>query len=128
MREPNTKNLILISKVDQGRHKVFIWGFNKGKSAKNKQFSKLAHNSPDIDINIRHEVSNPPILGIVGDKKWSPFLDSGIRSFKVKINDNISPTFCTLTFVLLFIFRNTPSDFSSVKGVQTFSQKPPVAK
>ena len=26
------------------------------------------------------QVPNPPFLGIVSDKKWSPFLDLGVRS------------------------------------------------
>ena len=43
------------------------------------QFSKFAQNSPRNDIHAKQE-SAPPILGIVGDKKWSPILDLGIRS------------------------------------------------
>ena len=48
------------------------------------RFSKFAQNSPENDIHVKQE-SIPPYLGIVGDKKWSPFLDLGIRS----------PIFCT---------------------------------
>ena len=36
-------------------------------------------NSPENDIHAKQE-SIPPFLGIVGDKKWSPFLDLGIPS------------------------------------------------
>ena len=42
-------------------------------------FSKFAQNSPENDILVKQE-SIPPFLGIVGDKKWSPFLDLGIPS------------------------------------------------
>ena len=36
-------------------------------------------NSPENDIVVKQK-SIPPFLGIVGDKKWSPFLDLGIPS------------------------------------------------
>ena len=35
--------------------------------------------SPENDI-LGKQKSIPPFLGIVGDKKWSPFLDMGIPS------------------------------------------------
>ena len=45
----------------------------------NTRFSKFAKNSPENYIHVK-QVSIPPFLGIVGDKKWSPFLDLGICS------------------------------------------------
>ena len=36
------------------------------------QFSKFAQNSPNSDIHMK-QVSHPPFLGLVDDKKWSPF-------------------------------------------------------
>ena len=60
-----------------------ILGFYKGKSAKNepkiRDFLKFAQNSPENDIQAKQE-SSLPFLGIVGDKRWSPFLDLGVRS------------------------------------------------
>ena len=43
------------------------------------RFSKFAQNSRENDIHVKQE-SIPPFLGIVGDKKWSPFFDLGIPS------------------------------------------------
>ena len=59
-------------------------GFYNGKSPKNESktrhfFSKFAQNSRENDIHVKQE-SIPSYLGIVNDKKWSPFLDLGIRS------------------------------------------------
>ena len=42
-------------------------------------FFKCAQNLPKNDIHVKQE-SNPPFLGIVGDKKWSPFSDLGFQS------------------------------------------------
>ena len=42
-------------------------------------FFKFAQNSHKNDIQVKQEFY-PPLLGIVGDKKWSPFLDLGVRS------------------------------------------------
>ena len=42
------------------------------------------YNSPNSDIHMK-QVSHPPCLGIVDDKKLSPFFDSGVRR----------PFFCT---------------------------------
>ena len=36
VRKPNTKNQIFISKIDRVQHRVLIWGFYKGKLAKNE--------------------------------------------------------------------------------------------
>ena len=44
----------------------------------NWQFSKFAQNSPDSDIRMK-QVSHPPFLGIVDDKKWCPLFYSGVR-------------------------------------------------
>ena len=43
------------------------------------RFSKFAQNSPENDVHVK-QVSNPSFLGIVGDKKWSPFSDLGVQS------------------------------------------------
>ena len=51
------------------------------------RLSKFAQNSPENDVHVK-QVSNPSFLGIVGDKKWSPVLDLGIRS----------PIFCTQNY------------------------------
>ena len=40
---------------------------------------EFAQTSPENDVHVK-QVSIPPFLGIVGDKKWSPFLDLGIPS------------------------------------------------
>ena len=37
-------------------------------------------NRPKMSLKYAIQESIPPFLGIVGDKKWSPFLDLGIRS------------------------------------------------
>ena len=42
------------------------------------QFSKFAQNSPNSDIHMK-QVSHPPFLGIVDDKKWCPFFYSGVQ-------------------------------------------------
>ena len=55
-----------------------------------KMSLKFAQNSPENDIHVKQK-SIPLLLGIVGDKKWSPFLDLGIRSpifFAPKITEN----------------------------------------
>ena len=52
---------------------------NPPKKSQNTRFSKFAQNSPSKDIHVKQK-SIPPFLGIVGDKKWSPFLDLGIQS------------------------------------------------
>ena len=56
-------------------HTFLILGFFKGKLAKNEPnyaIFKFAQNSPENDIHVK-QVSLPPFLGIVGDKKWSLF-------------------------------------------------------
>ena len=47
--------------------------------AQNAQFSKFAQSSLKKDIYMK-QVPSSPVLGIVSDKKWSPFLDLGVRS------------------------------------------------
>ena len=42
------------------------------------RFSKFAQNSPENDVHVK-QVSIPPFLGIVGDKKWCPFSDLGVQ-------------------------------------------------
>ena len=62
---------------------LLCWFFYNGKSARNEpkftRFSKFVQNSPENDIHVKQE-SIPPFLGIIGDKKWCPFLDLGIQS------------------------------------------------
>ena len=52
---------------------------NPPKKSQNTRFSKFAQNSPAKDIHVKQK-SIPPFLGIVSNKKWSPFLDLGDRS------------------------------------------------
>ena len=51
------------------------------------RYFRFAQNSPKNDIHVKQE-SNPPLLGIVGDKKSSPFFNLGVQS----------PIFCTQNY------------------------------
>ena len=58
--KPNTKNQIFISKIDRLQQRVFIWGFYKGKLAKNEPFS-VENSSPSPG---RINLSNSSLFGM----------------------------------------------------------------
>ena len=54
----------------------WFWGFIRGNRPKMSQkftIFKMCPKFPESDIHMK-QVSHSPILGIVGDKKWCPFL------------------------------------------------------
>ena len=52
---------------------------NRPKMSLKYAIFKICQNLPEND-NLMKQKSVPPFLGIVGDKKWSPFFDLGIPS------------------------------------------------
>ena len=74
-----------ISKIDQLQHRVWILRFHKGKSAKNEPKIGNFQNLPKTHLIHMKQVSHPPLLGIVDDKKWCPYFYWGTRR----------PIFCT---------------------------------
>ena len=64
-------------------HRFLILGFYEGKSAKNgpkmRYFQNLPKTRQKKGIYMK-QVPSPSFLGKVSDKKWTPFIDLGVRS------------------------------------------------
>ena len=77
-----TRSQLTVQPIATSNEESKILGFYKGKSAKNAPKMRDFQNFPKArQKNIyMKQVPSPSILGIVGDKKGSPFLDLGIGS------------------------------------------------
>ena len=62
------QNQIFISKIDRWQQRVLTLGFYEGKLAENEHKIGNFQNSPHSNIHMK-QVSHPPFLGIVDDKK-----------------------------------------------------------